>query len=96
MIDIGDSKNMSRYKGTLSHLKEKQFSYMVELGDNSTYSIQGVGSTSLQPKLGETLHMQYILYVPGLKKNLFSIAILEDKGFCVIFMKNQAYLWLKN
>ena len=96
MIDNGASKNMSGYKGTLSQLKQKQFSCMVELGDNSTYSIQGVGATSFQLNSGDTLHMQDILYVPGLKKNLFSISILEDKGFCVILMKNQAYLWLKN
>ena len=69
---------------------------MVEWGDNSTYSIQGVGATSFQLNSGDTLHMQDILYVPGLKKNLFSISILEDKGFCVILMKNQAYLWPKN
>ena len=96
MIDNGASKNMSGYKGTLSQLKQKQFSCMVELEDNSTYSIQGVGATSFQLNSGDTLHMQDILYVHGLKKNLFSISILEDKGFCVILMKNQAYLWLKN
>ena len=48
MIDNVSSKNMSRYKGTISNLKEKQFVCMVELGDNSTHSIQGVGSTSFQ------------------------------------------------
>ena len=40
--------------------------------------------------------MKDILYVLGLEKNLLSISILEDKVFCVILMKNQAYLWLKN
>ena len=46
LIDNGASKHISVYKGALSNLKEKQFSCMVELGDNSTYSILGVGSTS--------------------------------------------------
>ena len=57
MIDSGASKHMSGYKGALSNLNEKQFSCMVELGDNSTYSIQGFGSTSFQLSLGDTLHM---------------------------------------
>ena len=83
----------STCQGALSNIKEKQFSCMVELGDNSTYSIQGVGSNSFQLNLGDTLQMEEILYVPGLKKNLLSVSILEDKGFCVIFMENQVYLW---
>ena len=95
LIDSGSSKNMSGYKGALSNLKEKFFSCMVELGDNSTYSILAVGSTSFQLNSGDMLHMDYILYVPGLKKNILSISVLENKGFCVIFMKNQVYLWPK-
>ena len=31
-----------------------------------------------------------------LKKKLLFASILEDSGFWVIFMENQAYLWLKN
>jgi len=46
MVDSGASKHMLGYKGTISNIKEKQFACMVELGDNSTYSIQGIGSTS--------------------------------------------------
>ena len=40
--------------------------------------------------------MEDIRYVPGLKKNLVYVSILEGKGFRVIFMENQAYLWPKN
>ena len=69
---------------------------MVELGDNSTYPILGVGSTSFQLKSEDMLHIDDILYVTGLKKNLLSVSVLEDKGFRVIFMKNQVYLWPKN
>ena len=95
-IDSGASKHMSGYKGALSNLKEKQFSCMVELGDNSTYPILGVGSTSFQLNSGDMIHMDDILYVPRLKKNLLSVSVLEDKGFHVIFMENQVYLWPKN
>jgi hypothetical protein len=34
---------------------------------------------------GDSLHVDEVLYVPGLKKNLLSVATLEDKGYCVIF-----------
>ena len=69
---------------------------MVELGGNSTYSIQGVGSTSFQWSSGDTLKVEDILYVPRLKKNLIFVSVLEYKGFYVIFLENQAYLWPKN
>ena len=48
LIDSDASNHTSGYKGTISNLKEKQFACMVELGDNYTYSIQGVGSTYFQ------------------------------------------------
>ena len=32
------------------------------------------------------------MYVPGLKKNLVSIAMLEDHGYDVIFSKGKAFL----
>ena len=84
---------MSRYKGALSNLKEKQFSCMVELGDNSTYPILGVGSTSFHLNSGDMIHMDEILYVLGLKKNIFAVSVLEGKCFRVIFMENLVYLW---
>ena len=68
----------------------------MELGDNTTYSIQGVGSTYFQLNLGYVLHVDDIMYVIGLKKNLMSISVIEDKGFKVIFMDNKALLWPKN
>ena len=81
MIDNGASKNMSWFKGVISNLKEKQFACMVEMGDNSKYSIQGVGDTYFQLSSRDILHVDEILYVPNLKKNLLYVSILEDKGF---------------
>ena len=34
------------------------------------------------------------MYVPGLKKNLVSVSILEDHGYNVIFRKGKALLRL--
>ena len=36
--------------------------------------------------------MTDVKYVPGLKKNLVSIAILEDKGYYVVFSKGKVFL----
>ena len=45
---------------------------------------------------GDVLHVEDIIYVPGLNKNVLSVSFLEYKGFQVIFKENKAYLWPKN
>ena len=89
LIENGASKHMSGYKSTISNLKDKNFTCMVELGDNSTYSIQGIGSASFQLVREDIFHVKEIVYFLGLKKNLISVLVLEDKGLCVIFIHNQ-------
>ena len=68
----------------------------MELGDDSTYKIEGVGSTSLQLDSGTILHIDDILYVLGLKKNLLYVADLEDKGYRILFMDKKVLLWAKD
>ena len=42
------------------------------------------------------LHVEEILYVPGLKKNLLFVGVLEDKGYTVAFSKGKAFMWPSN
>ena len=65
----------------------------VQLGDNSWHDIKEVGSTSLQLKSGSIIHIDEILFVPGLKKNLLSVSALEDKGYKVA---GKVVLWPKD
>ena len=71
---------MTGFKDSISNVRRKRFHTKVESGDNGTYAIEGMGSTSLKLELGWSLHLKEVLYVPGLKKNLLSIGVLEDKG----------------
>jgi hypothetical protein len=73
--------------------REKKFNVKVELGDDGTYAIKGFGSTSFQLQLSNVFHIEEILYVPGLKKNLISVAVLESKGYSVAFSKGKALMW---
>ena len=95
LVDSGASRHMTGYKSALTNLKEKKFFVEVELGDNATYEIKGVGSASFQLNCGG-LHIEEILLVPGLKKNLISIVVLEDKGFRVTFTDGKALLCPKD
>ena len=93
LVDSGVSKHMNGYRSTIIDLKEKNVSCHVELGDNTTYSIQGVGSTYFQLNQGDALHVDEILYV--LKKKLPSISILEYKGFRVILWTTKSSCGLR-
>jgi hypothetical protein len=86
---------MTGYKNILSDFRKKNFSVPVHLGDNSCHEIKGIGSTSLQLESGSIIHVDEILYVPGLK-NLLSVAALEYKGYKVAFMDGKDVLWPKN
>lgn len=63
----------------------------IELGDNKSYLVKGIGSTSLELESGGSIHLNNILYVPGLKKNLLSIPCLEDKGDRVAFVDGKVW-----
>jgi hypothetical protein len=68
----------------------------VELGDDGTYDIKGLGSTSFQLQTGNVFYSDNILYVPGLKKNLISVTVLESKGYLVAFSKGKTLMLPSN
>jgi hypothetical protein len=68
----------------------------VELEDNAEYAVKGVGTTSFQLESRNSLHMNDVLFVPGLRKNLLSISALEDKGYRVAFVDGQVFIWPKD
>ena len=87
---------MMGYCCALTDLTEHKTSIEVEMGDETSYSIQGIGSTSFRLDSSIELKITEILYVPSIKKNLLSVSALEDKGFKVTFMEGKALLWHKD
>ena len=87
---------MTGFKDSITNVKKKRFHTKVELGGNGTYAIEGIGSTSLKLDSGWSLHLEEILYVLGLKKNLLFVGVLEEKGYTVAFMKRNAIIWPLN
>ena len=68
----------------------------MELGDNGTYAIKWIGSSSFKLDSGWVLHLEDILYVQGLKNNLLFVGVLEEKGYTVAFMKGKSIMWPSN
>jgi hypothetical protein len=86
---------MTGYKEILLDFETKSFEDHVELGDEKCYNIEGVGSISFRLESQARLHVDEVLYVPGLKNNVLSITTLEDKGYWVMFKDMKALLWDK-
>eukprot|EP00253_Pinus_taeda_P015659 PITA_15659 len=66
------------------------------LGDNVTYPVKGIRTITLHLNQGQTLHLQEVLYVPDLNKNLVSISAMEKKGFKVSFIDGKVCIWQRN
>eukprot|EP00253_Pinus_taeda_P030163 PITA_30163 len=96
LIDSGASRHFTGYKEALSNLIEKETNLEIALGDNSKYLVKGIGNVTLQLNWGNTIHLQDVLYVPDLKKNLVPISTMEDKGYKVAFIDGMVRVWKKN
>jgi len=73
-------------------LEEKDMQFHIELGYDGICMTKGVGTMSFKREFGSLLHLNNVMYLPRLKKNLVSITILEDIGYDVVFNKGKAYL----
>ena len=75
-----------------SPLDENDMQVNIELRDNGKYATKGAGIVSVERESGDTLHLKDVLYVPGLRQNLVSVATLEDKGNDIIFSRDKVHL----
>jgi hypothetical protein len=96
IIDSGDSRHMMGDQARLSNLNEKKTSYKVEIGDKTTYPVEGFGQASIKMKTSNYVHLRNVLYVPGLEKNLVPISCLEEKGNRIDFMDGKVLSWHKD
>jgi hypothetical protein len=96
IIDSGASRHMTGNQARLSNLNEKMTSYKVDLGEKITYPVKGFGKALVKLKTGNNVHLNYVLYVPSLEKNLVSISCLEDKGNIIAFVDGKVLSWHKD
>jgi len=62
------------------------------MGDDGRYSETGIGIISFERESGKPFILKEVMHVSGLKKNLISVAMLEDKGYDVVFSEGKAFL----
>ena len=79
-------------KDLFSDLEEKDLQWNMEFGDDVRYNATNIGTITFQREFGSPLRLKDVFFVPGLKKNLISIVVLEYHGYDVIFRKGKVFL----
>eukprot|EP00253_Pinus_taeda_P016289 PITA_16289 len=91
-LDSGASFHMTDDKSLFNTVEEKYLKILIEMGNDERYSVSGVDTISFQREHGDCITLIDVKYVRGLKKNLVSIRMLEDKGYDVVFSKGKVFL----
>ena len=64
----------------------------IEMGDDGRYSVTRIGTITFQMHSGKPFQLKDVMHVPGLKKIFFSAAMLEDRGYDVVFSDGKYFL----
>jgi hypothetical protein len=91
-VDSGASKHMTSNKRAFNKLQEHEASMQVELGDDATYLVAGVGSISFQMPLVISLSLLVFCMYSSLTKNLLLVLVMIDLGYMVEFDDQQVLI----
>ena len=83
---------MTGDKKLFSDLEEKDLQMHIEMGDDGRYSATDIGTITFQRQSGKPFQLKDVMHVPGLNKNLVSVAMLEDRGYEVFFSDGKAFI----
>jgi hypothetical protein len=90
-VDNRASCHMTSTRQLFSSLTKQDSRVQVELSDDAKSPVGGVGTIPSQLESSSPLDFDH-LFVPGVKKNLLSISIMEDKDFAVEFKYQQVLI----
>ena len=90
-LDSGASFHMTGDKELFRDLEEKDLQMHIEMGNDGWYSATSIGTITFERDSSKPFMLKYVMHVPGLKKNLVSVAMLEDKGYDVVFSDGKAF-----
>ena len=94
-LDNGASFHMTGDRDLFTDLDEKDLGVHIEMGDDGRYSVTGIGTISFERESGKPFVLKEVMHVPGLKKNLITVVMLEDKVYDVFFSEGKAFLHSK-
>lgn len=84
IADSGASMHMTFKQEYFTHLEAPAEEYLVKVADDKILQASGIGTIIIQEKLLGRLQereLRNVLFVPELKRNLFSIGTISDNNF---------------
>ena len=75
-LDSGASFHMTGDKEFFSDLEEKDLQMHIEMGNDGRYSANGIGTITFERYSSNPFLLKDVMHVPGLKKNLVSVAVI--------------------
>uniref|UniRef100_A0A2N9I9Z4 Kinesin motor domain-containing protein n=1 Tax=Fagus sylvatica TaxID=28930 RepID=A0A2N9I9Z4_FAGSY len=86
IVDSGCSNHMTGDKEKLQNMSKYKGKRVVVTADNTRLPIAHIGETLITPCFNaEQVPLEQVYHVPGVKKNLLSVAQLADSGNWVLF-----------
>ena len=68
-------------------MEEKDLQMHIEMGDNGKYGATRIGTITFERESAIPFLLKDAMHVPGLKKNLVLVAMLEDEGYDVFLVR---------
>eukprot|EP00253_Pinus_taeda_P025074 PITA_25074 len=78
-LDSDASFHMTRDRDLFFDLEDKDLGVHIEMGKDGRYSATGINTISFERESGKPFVFKEFMHVPGLKKNLISVEMLEHK-----------------
>ena len=91
-LDNGAYFHMTGEKELFSDLEEKDLQMHIEIVDDGRYSATIIGTITFERESGKPFMLKDVMHVLGLKKNLVSVTMMEDRGYDVVFSDGKAFL----
>ena len=84
MADSGASMHMTYRRDFFFELKFVAFGSCIKVADDKRLPVIGIGNIKIRELISGKIFehiLTNVLFVPNLKRNLFSIGVVNDKGF---------------
>ncbi|CAM8926303.1 unnamed protein product [Rhodiola kirilowii] len=91
-LDTGATHHICSDKNAFSELKLTESGEKVYMGNSATSEVKGKGSVILKMTSGKELRLTNVSYVPDIRKNLVSGAVLDAHGFKIVFESQKVVL----
>lgn len=91
-LDNGSSFHMMGTKEFFNDMEEKYLQIHIEMGVDGRYNVTGISIVTFKRESNSPIRLKDVMFVSDLKKNLIFVALLEDRGYNVIFNKGIEFL----